>query len=475
MMNKIMPSYIFHKRFFAWICIIFINLIIVTLNAFADTWLIQTVDSNGYVGDSTSLALDKANNVHIGYHAKGELYYATNKTGPWVLEAAGGDGAAGLFTSVKLDPAGNAHISYYNYRYGNNELLYATNSSGKWKTITIDSGNNVGYCSSLAVDTKNKIHISYIDGTNFYLNYATNATKTGEWQITTIDNSGTINNTTAIAVDKDGKVHISYYDAYNFSLKYATNATDTGDWQSTTVDENGYTGAYNSLAIDSKGNIHIGYHDSYNSDLKYARKDKDKTEWKIETADSIGNVGDYTSLALDGEDNPHMSYYECTSYQCTTGNLKYARKDKDTGEWKIETVDNGGNVGLYTSIAVDNKGDAHISYFDSANGNLRYATNEICLPTSITVSPKKLIIPATKTRMVLIRVKGKDNCPIVGEEVKVALSKTGKKVVSVWPQKDAITDYQGRSWFTFSGKKKGKIRVTFTMDNLKKKITVQVN
>ena len=88
--------------------------------------------------------------------------------------------------------------------------------------------------------------------------------------------------------------------------------------------------------------------------------------WEITIIDSGGNVGQYSSLAIDSEGYPCISYYNSSS--C---NLQFARYT-GTG-WNIEVVDDTGDIGWYTSLALDGLGYPHISYYDFMNGDLKYA------------------------------------------------------------------------------------------------------
>jgi len=281
--------------------------------------------------------------AHISYYdyTNVDLKYATNARAAWVTTTVDSNGYVGWYTSIALDTAGKAHISYYNNT--NDDLRYATNASGTWVTTTVDSSGDVGWHTSIALDTAGKAHISYLDYTNGDLKYATNAS--GTWITTTVDSRGDVGWDTSIALDTAGKAHISYYDnTKNGDLKYATNAR--GTWVTATVDSRGNVGVfggYASIALDTAGKAHISYYEDYpNNDLKYATNASGI--WVTTTVDSSGNVGKYASIALDTAGKAHISYFK----DYPNNGLKYATNattsvcdgevktvETDTGDFKL--------------------------------------------------------------------------------------------------------------------------------------------
>lgn len=89
--------------------------------------------------------------------------------------------------------------------------------------------------------------------------------------------------------------------------------------------------------------------------------------WTISSIDTIGNVGKYTSIAVDANQKEHISYYDITNEK-----LKYATNL--SGSWVVTTVANAPTTAYSTSIAVDTNGKVHIAY-EGTSGDMMYATN----------------------------------------------------------------------------------------------------
>jgi PKD repeat protein len=90
---------------------------------------------------------------------------------------------------------------------------------------------------------------------------------------------------------------------------------------------------------------------------------------KIELVDnSSADIGNFNSIDVDTNNNAHISYYDSTNT-----NLKYA--SKVNGIWTPYLVAATDDVGKYSSIAVDLNNNVHISYYKAGTiDNLMYVS-----------------------------------------------------------------------------------------------------
>jgi hypothetical protein len=264
-----------------------------------------------------------------------------------------------------------------------------------WTVVTVESGADAGNYSSIAVGPNGDPMVSYLDWPSGDLKFATcdmvatGCDAPGDWTTKVIvDSDGNVGHYTSIAVDPNGDPMISYQDATNYNLKFARcdmSATggcdETSDWTPSivTVDSAELVGYYTSIAVDGNGDPMISYTDSGDplSNVRFATCDMDtgcdlQGEWTIAPVES-GTIVGYTSIAVDPSDNPMISYYR-------NDELKFVRCDMETGcdqamDWigNIVVVDSAGDVGAFSSIAVDANGDPMISYEDTDNWDVKFA------------------------------------------------------------------------------------------------------
>jgi len=92
-------------------------------------------------------------------------------------------------------------------------------------------------------------------------------------------------------------------------------------------------------------------------------------EVHLEAVDSVGNVGEFSSIALDAAGRAQVAYYASSGRDLAHA----AQQVNDT--WVLRRPDSGDNVGEHASIAVDPNGLVHVAYYSASKTNLMLATN----------------------------------------------------------------------------------------------------
>jgi len=125
------------------------------------------------------------------------------------------------------------------------------------------------------------------------------------------------------------------------------------------------------------------------------------------TVDSAGDVGYYTSLALNASGFPVISYLDNTN-----SDLKVAVcNDATCTAPTLSTVDSAGNVGWFTSLALNASGFPVISYWDGTNNDLKVA---VCNDATCTAPTLSTV----------------DSAGVVGWYTSLALNASGFPVIS---------------------------------------------
>jgi PKD repeat protein len=323
-----------------------------------EKWQTYLVDRNGDVGNHNSIVIDCNNNPHISYHdyippippCGDPLKYAKLMTDGWEIQIVDNEGYVGSHTSIVLDSLDRPHISYFDD--DQNALKYARWTGSSWSMETVDP--NGGQHTSIALDENNNPHIAYHVEEGNIVNYAK---KTGSfWDLKGVD----FGSFCSLTLDGNDVPHISYVS--EDALKYTT--LDESSWNSKIVDSTGIIDYGTSIALDAGGFPHISYFDKTRKCIKYSYWNGD--QWSMEIVRNQVWESSDPSIVLDSDGDPHISF---SSY----GTLNYA--EQIPGSWHIESIDSNVQYpGRTVDIALDSHDNPHLSYYDSIERDLKYAS-----------------------------------------------------------------------------------------------------
>ena len=211
------------------------------------------------------------------------------------------------------------------------------------------------------------------------------------WIIERVDQDKAVGEYVSVAIDQNDKTYISYYDADNKNLRMASYVGTGGicgpnfSWWCELVDTDGKVGKHTSIAINPVNNdVAITYYDETNGALKYAVKHCNSTcTWNISTISKGGfgiKIGMYTSLKFDSNGDPHMAYYrsvplgdDMLHYAYWVGSGGNCGIGDANEKWQCDNIDTGNGVGKYSSLGLTSSGEPRIAYYDSGNGDLKFA------------------------------------------------------------------------------------------------------
>jgi len=254
-------------------------------------------------------------------------------------------------------------------------MLFAYPATAQWNIQTVDNSEDTGTWSTVTYDSNGYPHIVYhTNGTMDAVMYA-HWPGDGGWTIERIEQSASNIGDWGCTVDLDPNdvPHVAYTRQYYYSswLQYATKDQD-GLWIIESVETSGIC-HYPSIKVGidefwQEPVPHISY--EKDGDLWHAYLDPETDEWVRQSVDAAGNVGQWNAIALDETGQIHISYYDAADRD-----LKYAMSDNNGQTWNSFIVDGlTSDVGSYSSIVVDASGVPHITYYDETNKDLKHAS-----------------------------------------------------------------------------------------------------
>ncbi len=125
---------------------------------------------------NVGLALDPAESPSLTYYndTDGDLIFARLNGDSWMLETVASDGDVGKYSSLAYDGQGRAAVTFFEQTGGSSgNILFATNDAGAWVLETVGelaafSEGNARRNSSLVFDSTGQAHVVFSDTTGVW-------------------------------------------------------------------------------------------------------------------------------------------------------------------------------------------------------------------------------------------------------------------------------------------------------------------
>ena len=257
---------------------------------------------------------------------------------------------------LQLDSHGYPHIAYVG-----DSVYYASNTGNGWQIESLDAGTGFVYgynqpAPSLALDAADNPHIAYLDQTSTRLNYAVRGQN--GWITSTIVTAppGYLRNTgISLALTHSGTPLVVYNSNNHLQLARLNGKK----WQVETVANDAYmTEMYVSLVLDSLDMPHISFFYFLNHfDYFLGYTVKTQSGWSSQTVDAGGQLGEWNSLALDKTGKPTITYRDATNSQVKVASWSGS-------QWNIRVLESNNPYWWSgsTSTRIDTLGNTQFSF-----------------------------------------------------------------------------------------------------------------
>ena len=298
-------------------------------------WTTDEIEIGGVGGAQTAVVLDGEDHLHVSFFRDGAPAYAYRDNLSWDTETVDPGttvrDAAGV-SSLDVDSAGGVHLGFFD----GEDLMYARPGEEGWTTESADVVGSGYGDHDLAVDSAGTVHVVFYDAGDQVLRHA--ARDGGAWSVETIDGDGDVGRHVSLVIDPDDRLHVVYRDATLDAVRYAHGTS--GDWVTEVVDDQGRPGGWcTGIDVGPDGAIHLSYYADETEDLRHATNGGGS--WEITPIDIAGDVGRHSSIAVDLHGEIHIAYLAWKADEGESA-LKYA--SNLTGFWEIQLVEDVGDL-----------------------------------------------------------------------------------------------------------------------------------